>query len=223
MRQSWTRSWGNRPVRVLEIGAGAERHAVYRGKAHVVGLDISEKQLERHQHIDEKICADIERYDLPPESFDVIVCWWLLEHLAQAAMVLNKCVDALRPDGVLVIACPNPISLKGIITKYSPHWFHVMFYRYVYKFKDAGRNDQPPFATYLDPVLIPHNIQKFAANKNLAIDFFHSFEGEQQKIFRRRHRLFDIAFKFLDALQERNLLCGMSVKDTDYIAILRKT
>ena len=30
-----------------------------------------------------------------------------------------------------MIAAPNPTSLSGVVTKHTPHWFHIWYYRHV--------------------------------------------------------------------------------------------
>lgn len=213
---------GDREVTVLEIGAGAQSHITTRGPAHVVGLDISAKQLARNDRLDEKICADIQTYPLPASRYDVIVCWWLLEHLPDPQRVLDNCVQALRPNGLLIVAVPNPLSLKGLVTKYSPHWFHVLFYRYVHGDNNAGKNDCAPFPTYLESILKPDNIKQYARGRQLAIEHFALFEGGQQREFRAKAKVFDVLWRLLDALCTRLLADKISVTATDYIAILRK-
>jgi hypothetical protein len=42
---------------------------------------------------------------------------------------LYTIVRALKPGGELVLACSNPASPKGIVSKLTPHRFH----RFVYK------------------------------------------------------------------------------------------
>ena len=49
-------------------------------------------------------------------------------------MSMPRCrvsATSLKPGGMILIGAPNPRSLSGVVTKYSPHWFHVWFYRHI--------------------------------------------------------------------------------------------
>ncbi len=38
-----------------------------------------------------------------------------------------------KPGGLLIIVVPNALSVKGLATKFTPLWFHHLFYKYIYK------------------------------------------------------------------------------------------
>jgi 2-polyprenyl-3-methyl-5-hydroxy-6-metoxy-1,4-benzoquinol methylase len=152
-------------LKVLEIGCGSCSHVDLGQNAYMVGIDISQKQLDRNTTLDEKICGDVESYFLPQEEFDVIVCWWILEHLSHPDKALENCQKSLKKDGIMILAIPNVMSVKGLITKLTPHWFHVWFYRYIFGEKLAGIDDQVPFKTYLRMSLSPPSIKQFAKER----------------------------------------------------------
>jgi 2-polyprenyl-3-methyl-5-hydroxy-6-metoxy-1,4-benzoquinol methylase len=53
--------------------------------AHVVGIDVPRGFLSRKDSINERTVGSIETYALPADSFDVIVCHDVLEHLGESA------------------------------------------------------------------------------------------------------------------------------------------
>ena len=67
--------------------------------------------------------------------------------------------EALKQGGLILIGAPNPKSLSGVVTKYSPHWFHVWFYRHVRGEKQAGQPGQPPFPTFFHPLVTLSNLE----------------------------------------------------------------
>src|SRR5215469_10920312 len=79
-----------RAVRLLEAGCGSASHIHFGSDIWITGIDISQKQLDRHLSLNEKILGDIQRYDLAPRSFDAIICWDVLEHLQQPNLALRK-------------------------------------------------------------------------------------------------------------------------------------
>jgi SAM-dependent methyltransferase len=50
--------------------------------------------------------ADAAAQPWPAESFDVVFCMELIEHVADAAAVLRECRRVLVPGGTLVLTCP---------------------------------------------------------------------------------------------------------------------
>ena len=69
-----------------------------------------------------------------------------------------RAVDALAravtPGGILVVGVPNLLSLKGLITKATPFWFHRLVYERVFA------ADSAPFHTYLRRSLVPARLQE---------------------------------------------------------------
>ena len=51
---------GKNNIKVLEAGCGAKSHIKFKQNAYIVGIEISEKQLQRNTTVDEKILGDIQ-------------------------------------------------------------------------------------------------------------------------------------------------------------------
>ena len=90
---------GRTRLRVLDAGCGSSSYVKAPESAHRVGIDISEEQLRKNTFVDEKILGDIQTYELPPASFDVIICWWVLEHLREPASDGAACPADARTAG----------------------------------------------------------------------------------------------------------------------------
>ncbi len=69
------------------------------------------------------LAGDIYRPDLPPNSFDVITFWHVLEHLHETRRVLARARELLKPGGWIVIAVPNFHS-------YQAEWFRAHWYAF---------------------------------------------------------------------------------------------
>jgi 2-polyprenyl-3-methyl-5-hydroxy-6-metoxy-1,4-benzoquinol methylase len=82
---------------------------------------------------------------LPSAEFDVIVCWWLLEHLSQPQKALNNLLKAIKEGGIIILAVPNVFSIKALIAKYAPFWTHEWYLRKL----AFPTKDYTPFPTYL--------------------------------------------------------------------------
>ena len=132
----------------------------------------------------ERIRADLEVHPLPPASFDLVVCWYVLEHLPQPRRALDRMAQSLRPGGLLVLAQPSLLSLKGLVTRLTPHWFHVWVYRHVFGRVNAGLDDNPPFPTYLRRTIRPAALRKYGRSHGLDIIYELHFEDYTQRRLR---------------------------------------
>jgi SAM-dependent methyltransferase len=182
-----------RPRRVLEAGCGSLSHLTLHGD-HVTGIDISAEQLARNPALAEKIHGDLERYPLPAAAYDLVISWDVLEHLPAPELALANLARALAPGGLLILALPNRDSIKGLVTRATPHSFHVWAYRRLWGVERAGEGDRAPFRTFLRPATSARAIREFAARHGLAVRQAISYESLMQLKLRREHRLVDLGF-----------------------------
>jgi SAM-dependent methyltransferase len=163
------------PTRALEAGCGSMSHLNLRG-VHVTGIDISQHQLDRNPGLDTVILGDLQTYPLASQAFDLVVCWDVLEHLPEPGRALENMAQALRPAGLLVVKIPNLFSLKGLLTKFTPHAFHVWFYRHIRRMESAGRQDTAPFRTYFTAAISATGLRRFAQSAGLEVAYLTPFE-----------------------------------------------
>jgi len=93
--------------KALDLAIGEGRNGVYLATQgfQVTGVDISEVGLKKAQALAAEngvtlttMVADLEQYDIPPNTFDVIICTYYLQR-----DLFPKIVSALQPGGVVVI------------------------------------------------------------------------------------------------------------------------
>ncbi len=180
-------------IKLLEAGCGSATHLTFKRPMELVGIDISEEQLARNTAITERIHGDIQTYPLPLEKFDAVICWDVLEHLPKPMMALRNLFGTLRKGGILVLAFPNLISFKGLVTKWTPYFFHGVFYRVIGYHKT-------PFRTYLCYSIRPQHVKTFAASNGFSVEFSLLSEGFQQKRVRDRYVLFNTLLYLFDLL-----------------------
>ncbi len=113
---------------VLDLGCGLGWHAAYaieHGAAHVTGIDISEKMLEKARQINGREGIEYRREafedsEFPENSFDVVICSLMLHYLASYDEFLEKIHRWLKPDGVLAYTVEHPIfTAEG-----SQDWYY---------------------------------------------------------------------------------------------------
>ncbi|MSQ35817.1 MAG: class I SAM-dependent methyltransferase [Dehalococcoidia bacterium] len=208
---------GRECVRVLDAGCGAHGRVALPAQAHIVGLDISAEQLAKNQDVQEKVLGDIQTYEFPPQSFDVVICWELLEHVRHPERALALFARALKDDGVLVLAAPNVLSIKGLVTKFTPYRFHRWYYRRMYKIAHP-----PIFPTHLRLSMTPRAIFEFAARSGLVVEFYNIEESFMLVDARRKWHVVGWRWSLI-----RNALRGLSLgrmqpELTDWQMVLRR-
>jgi SAM-dependent methyltransferase len=191
-------------------------------RAHVTVVDIDEDQIRNNDYAQETILGDIQTHRFPPGSFDLVICYNVIEHLADVEAALLGFCESLKQGGLILIGAPNPRSLSGVVTRYSPHWFHVWFYRYVRGEKRAGQPGQPPFATYFHPLVTLSNLENFANTHGLQMIYRKQYESPRYPEMRARKPVFaallDTAARIMNFLLPGNV----DVRRGDYHVILRK-
>lgn len=102
---------------VLDLGCGFGwfcRFAAGEGAASVLGVDVSEKMLERarRETADSRVayaCADLERYAPPAAAFDLAYSSLAFHYLEDLAGLFGRVHAALKPGGALVCSVEHPI------------------------------------------------------------------------------------------------------------------
>jgi SAM-dependent methyltransferase len=165
---------GDATVQILEAGCGRRwdlRNLSFPFR--LTGIDLDKEALRLRKEVardlDEAIHGDLTKADFSPEQFDVVYSSYVLEHLTNAEQALDKFMLWLRKGGALVIRVPDGESAYGTITRLSPHWFHVFYYRWILGNKNAGKPGYPPYETTLEPVVSIAGLERFAKDRGLEV------------------------------------------------------
>ena len=112
---------------VLDAGCGDGSGLNLRGQcAQVVGYDVDVDVLANPE-VDAALVGDLENIDLPSETFDVIVCSWVLEHLSDPVRCFQEFARLLKPGGVVVVMTPNARHYAMVVSRFTPFRFHRWF------------------------------------------------------------------------------------------------
>jgi SAM-dependent methyltransferase len=191
-------------------------------RSHVTVVDIDEDQIRNNDYAQETILGDIQTWRFKPDSFDLVICYNVIEHVPDVEAALNGFCEALKPGGLILIGAPNPKSLSGVVTKYSPHWFHVWFYRHVRGDRMAGQPGHAPFPTFFHPLVTLSNLEAFARAHSLQMIYRKEYESPRFPEMRLRKPVFAALLDAAAAVMNFLLPVKADVRHGDYHVILRK-
>ena len=211
-------------LRIYEAGGGSTSFLplnVLR-RAHVTVVDIDEDQIRNNDYAQEAILGDIQTYRFPTNSFDLVICYNVIEHVPDVEAALQGFCESLKPNGMILIGAPNPRSLSGVVTKYSPHWFHVWFYRHIRGIKNAGQPGCAPFPTHFHPLVSLDRLEAFAQKHGLQTIYRKRYESPRYPEMRRRKPAFAALIDTAARVMNFFLPGRTDVRHGDYHVILRK-
>jgi SAM-dependent methyltransferase len=161
-----------RPVQVLEAGGGDATHFDFLASAEFTVVDLSPEQLARNAYAKTKLQADLQTFSAYPTAYDLVAANDVLEHLPEPDKALDILIRQVKPGGMMVLAGPDPKSFKGLITKFTPHGFHVWVYRRLAGYADAGKPGHVPFPAFLRWSVTPEALIARARAAGLEVRFY---------------------------------------------------
>jgi SAM-dependent methyltransferase len=211
-------------IAIYEAGGGASSYlpAGLLRRSRVTVVDIDPAQIANNGYAETRICDDVQTHRLLPDSIDLVTCYNVIEHLPDVEAALSRFAEAVRPGGLILIGAPHPRSLSGLVTKYSPHWFHVWFYRYIRGHARAGEPGEPPFPVHYHPLVLPQRLKAFMARKGFETAYERVYESPRFAELRVRHRA--LAALVDGATCVMNALLGnrVNLRHGDYHLVMRK-
>jgi len=191
---------------ILEAGCGRLSHWEYPEGTAVTGLDISQDQLDRNERVQEKFVGDVQTWETG-RQWDVVASVYVLEHIDDPRRAVTNMMSWTRPGGLLVLAVPNALSLKGLVTKFTPFGFHGWFYRNIY------RRPHAIFPTVMDWSITPANLRRQLAGNTIVLE---RFDTETLS------RVFNFPYQFLVGLLRVLTLGRWQAGNSNYLLVVRK-
>ncbi|MBD2772386.1 class I SAM-dependent methyltransferase [Iningainema tapete] len=157
------------------------------------GLDF-----ERHPDLPKQFnflaCDIAQSWSVPQNYFDVVLAGEVIEHVLDTDLFLQRCFDALRPGGYLLLTTPNLSSFANL-----RYWVQTDQYMWV----DSGAN-QFGHVRYLAPKRM-HTALKAAGFDSIVMKTVSGLESFQ--IFPLLHRFIQQVFPL-----RGNRLCVIACK-----------
>ena len=212
--------FGPKAISVLEAGGGDFSRITQARNINVSRItvvDIDQSQLDRNNYANFKIKADLQDLSLE-DKYDLIEVIYVLEHIKDVEKALSNITEACSNDGLIVISCPYMYSLSGIVTRFTPHWFHVFFRKYVSGEKNAGKEGYPPFRTFYNPLIAPSRLEKFLNEGGFSTELRVFFES---KIYKR---IGSMKFPIIAIISVINIFTPKSynARNGEYCIVFRK-
>lgn len=119
-----------RGLDLVEVGSGGGHVLRLFPEAKITAVDVSEVFLatakKKLAGYDARfVKGEIDKLDLPAESFDRVICTEVLEHAQDPEAMLAAMARLLRSSGVAVITVPNDpliLALKGLVRRTPAGW-----------------------------------------------------------------------------------------------------
>lgn len=215
---SWEENCQN--LSILEAGGGSLSNVDFNKPNSITVIDISREQLEKNEYADHKIHGDLHTVAIPQAEYDAVVCYDVIEHLDNPRIVLVKLIGSLKRGGIIILAAPKRDSLSGLITAYTPHWFHVWVHRNLFKNLNAGKPGYPPFRTVFDPLIAPDNLSAMLQGVGAQILLNCSYESSRREHLRHKSPVFGRLFDLTIAVG--NLVTGRRLEEGDFFLVAQK-
>ena len=158
---------------ILEAGCGNSCQLDLSGvEAHLIGVDSSEHALrirEQAGDLDRAVIGDLRTVELDEGAFDVIYNSFVLEHVENAKQVLENFCRWLKPGGILILRIPDRESAYGFLLRITPFWVHVLYKRYIFGSRNAGKPGYDPFPTVYDSIVSRQGIRRWCVTQGLTV------------------------------------------------------
>ncbi|UTD29869.1 bifunctional 2-polyprenyl-6-hydroxyphenol methylase/3-demethylubiquinol 3-O-methyltransferase UbiG [Bradyrhizobium sp. WD16] len=191
-------------------------------RADITVVDIDEVQLTNNGYARRKILGDIQACRFPRDSFDLIICDNVIEHLSEVERAFRRFNEALRRGGLIMIGAPNPNSLSGFVTRVTPHAFHVWYYRNIMGVAGAGKPGEPPFPVHFHPLVEPERLKRFARSLGYEVLYDRIYESPRYPELRVGKPAFGKLLDVAASVSNAFLFNTKDVRRGDYHLILRK-
>ena len=159
---------------VLDIGAGAGIVPLnFKGRAlQICGVDPDQRVMQ-NPYLDEAKTGYAESIPYGDETFDIVLCTHLVEHLAKPQEAFREIHRVLKKNGLFFIKTVNKHHYVSLLARITPLSFHK-FYN-----STRGRKTEDTFKTYYR-ANSENQIRKYAETAGFRIDKIELIEGRPE-------------------------------------------
>ena len=215
-------------ARILDLGCGTaliSENLLQRGFI-VAGIDSSEPMPDSAHEPGKKIGLECntpflsgkaEQSDLPDDSFDAVIAVGLLEYLKWDRWALQGMYRVLKPEGHLIVAVPNRISLSYIT---DPFFLISNVLKRNVKYISRLPENSPCISNR--NLYVPSSLRRMIIQLDFTIIDSMSQGFGPFFLLRRSHRLSVKINQLLNRYRERKILPFLSELGSDCIVLCQK-
>lgn len=120
--------------------------------------------------LNQRISGDAQDGSSPASYRDLIICREVLEHLSKPELALKNFVKSTNDEGIILLASPNVLTVRGLLTEFTPHWVHVWYYLNTVGSREAGTPGNFPSKSYHRFARAPSAPKKLAHEHNVNVE-----------------------------------------------------
>lgn len=212
------------PASILELGGAHGGFVALLNQAgyEAIGIELSPFITDyAKQTFDVKmLCGTVEEQDFAESSLDIIALMDVLEHLHDPVSTMRHCLKLLKPDGILVIQCPQYIegmSYEEMIENNNPFLQQLKFDEHLFLFSKSSiirffNGIGAPFIRF-ENAIFPHYDMFFVVGKEPLNEHL---ENEIEKSLLSRP-----SSRFVQAMIDQSNQVNALLKNIDEIEIDR--
>ena len=194
--------FGSRPISVLEAGGGSRSRLKEAAKieiARITTIDLDVDQLQRNTYADDKILGDLQTFRFR-DRYDVIEVDNVIEHIEDLEAAMRNVAGCCAPGGLVIIGAPYLHSLSGLVTRFTPHSFHVFYRKRMLGEPNAGKPGYDPFPTIYHPLVAPRRLKAFFADLGFELALEAYYDNRRMARIRKNMGLLALPISFIVAL-----------------------
>jgi ubiquinone/menaquinone biosynthesis C-methylase UbiE len=162
-------------VRYRFMRPAVDRHPTWASIARLTLVEIDPRQVSRNKIAHETIVGDMQTIELPAESFDLVICYNVIEHLPRLTEALERMSRVVKRDGLVVIGAPVPNSLSGLAARFTPHLVHVWICGICSNGRMRENRAVRPFPVAYQKLVQPSALQSHARKLGLEPVYFRTY------------------------------------------------
>jgi SAM-dependent methyltransferase len=125
---------------LLDLGcsSGSFLESLRGGDWRLCGIEMSAEsaRMAEQRTGAEVFVGEILDASFPPESFDVITCFDVFEHLYEPRLVMARVSEWLKPGGIFYVLVPNVDSAEGRV--FGSYWHGLELPRHLFHYSPAS-------------------------------------------------------------------------------------
>jgi SAM-dependent methyltransferase len=162
------------PIALLQAGCATAGDDPDAGRLRAAGCDVVVSLIDddnpavraavvAHQELSVCTLSDLRMAPLAPRSVDVVHCARLLERISHAELVLDRLVEALKPNGLLLLQTGDRDCAAGFLDRMLPRPLRALAWR-------SQKPGEPgPYPAVYERLVSQRGIESYVLRRGLVI------------------------------------------------------